>query len=97
MPPLGVYHLGFVVPFYVTMTQGRHWRRPQRGVCAECGEHRDKVYIRGDGSPYCDHCIEFDLAESRPADFVQNHPALVPTEPNSGQHRVPPAFIEAFS
>lgn len=94
---LGVQHCGFTVPFYVTALQGQPWRRPSRGVCSECGERRDKVYVRWDSTTYCDHCIEFDLAEARPEGFVQNHPALHPIEDNTGAHRVPPAFAEAFA
>jgi hypothetical protein len=93
---LGVRHLGFLVPIEITMIQGRQWRIPQRGVCAECLEHRPKVFVRGDGSLYCDHCIEFDLAEARPEGFIQNHPAPFPIEDMTGAHRIPPAFIEAF-
>lgn len=95
--PLGVPHLGFVIPFYVTLLQGRYWRLPQRGICAECGQSRGKVYARWDGSLYCDHCIEFDLAESRPDGFVQNHPAPLPIEDNTGANRVPPIFYESFA
>lgn len=89
-------HCGFLIPISVTILQGGPWRVAGRGVCDECLEHRQKVYVRGDGSLYCDHCIEFDLAAVEPEGFVQNHPAQWPIEDNTGANRVPPAFIEAF-
>lgn len=74
---LGVKHLGFLIGIDVTTRLGARHRVPGRGVCSECGKHRDKVYVRGDGAPYCDHCIEFDIAEARPTEAMiaeQKHP-----------------------
>lgn len=74
-----VKHLGWVIPFAITQTQGQRWREPGRGVCHECGDRKPRVYVRGDGTIYCSDCIMFDLAEANPSDEMkreQRHPEV---------------------
>lgn len=76
-------HLGFLIGLHITLRQGARDRVPGRGVCSECGAHRDAVYVRWDGTLYCDNCIAFDLAEANPSDEMkleQKHPAKEPAE-----------------
>ena len=76
-----VSHLGWRIDPLITALMGQRWRYPGRGKCAECGERKPQVYLRGDGSPYCTDCIMFDLAEAAPSDEMkreQHHPD-VPT------------------
>lgn len=74
----GIRYLGILIPHYIMWLGGKRWRMPERGVCTECGEHREHVYMRGDETPYCSDCIMFDVAEANPSDEMkqeQRHPA----------------------
>lgn len=68
MDVLGSRYLGFTLSYDLTWRQGRRDRTASRGVCAECGKHREHVYIRFDGTLYCRYCIHYDLAHARPLD-----------------------------
>jgi hypothetical protein len=83
MNPPGVRHAGFTIPFYITQKYGARWREPGRGVCSECEEHKDHVYMTWDDKPYCRDCMMFDLAEANPSDEIkreQRHPPTYPIE-----------------
>jgi hypothetical protein len=76
-------HIGFLIPFPITMIQGRRWREPGGGRCFECAKRATKVYIRGDDTAYCADCIALDLASASPSDEVkreQKHPLPQPVE-----------------
>lgn len=80
---LGIKWLGFTIPIAITTRQTPYYSRPGSGRCTECEESRDKVFVRWDGQPYCDRCIEFDIAEASPSDEMkreQPHPSLTPIE-----------------
>jgi hypothetical protein len=62
---LGPRYLGFALPYDLMWRQGARDRTANRGVCPECGKHRENVYLRGDGTLYCRFCIHFDLASVR--------------------------------
>jgi hypothetical protein len=81
--PLGVRFLDWVIPFYVTALQGRPYRTPGGGVCAECEKRRARVFVRGDGTPYCAECITFDLATADPSDEMKREQPH-PDEPRVG-------------
>jgi hypothetical protein len=81
---IGVRYLGFTIPLTITHRDGsRPYSSPWRGICVECEQTREFVYIRWDIKPYCQQCLQFDLAESDPSDEIkraQKHPPEFPIE-----------------
>lgn len=84
----GVRYLGILIPHDIMWLGGKRWRTPDKGVCAECGAHRERVYMRGDETLYCSDCIMFDLAEANPSDEVkmeQRHPSSMAKVASGGR------------
>jgi hypothetical protein len=75
---IGPRYLGFALPYDLTWRQGARDKSPGRGVCWECGKHREKVYARGDGTLICLYCIHYALA--RPVLIDQSPSPVVPVE-----------------
>lgn len=75
----GPTHLGFTLPYALTWRQGARDKGPSRGICSGCERHREKVYMLGDGRPYCVFCIHFALSDARPL-YEQSSPPVIPIE-----------------